>query len=139
DAELADDSAARAESPIRNFLATVGEQPFREQQGIPQPGTMGAFDAGHLGEVVIELVPAEGREVSSQEVVRRWRELTGEVPGAVEMLFSADVMSAGDAINVQLAGRDIEALRSAADELARELATFAGVYDVADSYRGGKR
>src|SRR5690606_581520 len=107
-------------------------------QGIPEPSRMGAYDAPHLGEVVIELVPAEGREVSAKDVVARWRELCGEIPGAVELLFTADVMSAGDAINVQLAGRDLGALRSAADALKGELATFAGVYDVADSQRGGK-
>ncbi len=138
-AELDGQHPEQGESLIRNVLATVGEQPFRQQQGIPEPSRMGAYDAPHLGEVVIELVPAEGREVSAKDVVARWRELCGEIPGAVELLFTADVMSAGDAINVQLAGRDLGALRSAADALKGELATFAGVYDVADSQRGGKR
>ena len=126
-------------SVVKNFLATVGQQPFREQQGIPEPGKLGAYDAPHLGEVVMELRPAEERTVEARDVVQRWRELTGPIPGAVELLFTADVMSAGDAINVQLAGRDVDALRAAADDLKAELASYAGVYDIADSYRGGKR
>lgn len=137
--ELDREQGGAASSVMRSYLATIGEQPFREQQGIPEAGRLGAFDAPHLGEVVIELAPSEEREVSAKDVVSRWRELTGEIPGAVELIFTSDVMSAGDALNVQLAGRDLETLRSAADELKGELGTFAGVFDVSDSHRGGKR
>ena len=95
--------------------------------------------ASHLGEVTIELLPSEERSIGSVELASRWRELTGPIPGAVELLFSSDVMSAGDAINVQFAGPGVESLRRAADELKERLAEFPGTFAITDSFRGGKQ
>ena len=48
------------------------------------------------------------------------------------------VMSFGDDVDVQLAGPDVEQLRAAAAEVKRRLATYAGVYEISDSFRTGK-
>ncbi len=93
----------------------------------------------HLGEVVMALTPATEREIDTLDLVARWRELTGDVPEAVELRFSAASFGAGDALNIQLAGRDIEELRSAARDLRGELSGFEGVFDISDSFRAGKR
>jgi multidrug efflux pump subunit AcrB len=48
-------------------------------------------------------------------------------------------MSPGEPINLQLQGPDIERLRFAAERLKAELATYPGVADITDSFRGGKQ
>ena len=89
----------------------------------------------HLGEVVIELAPAEDRTVSAATVASKWRELTGEIPDAVELTFSGDLFSAGAAVNVQLAGPRIEELRVVADELKRRLSEFPLRHQAGHTYR----
>jgi multidrug efflux pump subunit AcrB len=73
------------------------------------------------------------------EIAERWRELTGEIPDAVQLDFSSSLMSTGDAINIQLTGSDFVELRQVATELKDVLHTYPGVYDIADSFRAGKR
>ena len=124
---------------FRHILASVGEQPYRTEQsqnGGQGPGTV--FAGQHLGEVNIELIPGEEREISSAEIERRWREKTGALPDVVELNFSSSLFSSGEAINIQLTGPALEELRAAADELERELAQYPGVFDIADSFREGK-
>jgi len=69
----------------------------------------------------------------------RWRDLTGPVPSATEVKFTATVMSPGDDVDVQLTGGDIEQLRNAADAVKARLNGYAGVFEISDSFRQGKR
>jgi multidrug efflux pump subunit AcrB len=127
-------------SVFRHTWASVGEQPFRTAQANTGPGGgVMAYSGSHLGEITIELLPAEDRKVTSTEIAQLWRELTGPIPDAVELTYSASIFSAGAPIHVQLTGADIEPLRRAADVLKRRLAHYPGVFDIADSFRAGKR
>jgi multidrug efflux pump subunit AcrB len=119
-------------------MASVGEQPYLAQQQRTMTAGGGIVGA-HYGEVVMELVPAEEREITSAEILQRWRELTGPIPGAVEVNFNAAVMSAGDPIYVQFSGTDIDELKRASEELKSALASYDGVLDISDSFRGGKQ
>ena len=108
------------------------------------PGPMGSGartrGASHLGGSFIELAPADERGIGSSEASNRWRELTGIIPDAVEVDFDAElIMAGGDPIHVQLTGSDIGELRAASDMVKAELAGYAGVYDIADSFRQGKQ
>ena len=69
----------------------------------------------------------------------RWRELTGAVPEATEVKFTATMMSPGDDVDVQLTGGDDEQLRAAADAVKARLGEYAGVFEIADSFREGKQ
>ena len=123
---------------VRHWVTSIGEQPIRNQQ--QSQGRGGGPVGGHLGEIMMELLPTELREdVPTEVLIDRWRELCGPIPGAVELLFSADVMGGGDAIAIQFAGNDVDELRAAADELKPALAGLPGVFDVSDSFRGGKQ
>ncbi len=126
------------ESIVMAFMASVGEQPFLAQQQQGQ-GAAGGIRGAQLGEVVMELVPTEQRDVSTNDLVNRWRELTGDIPGAVDLNFAAAVMSAGAPINFQLSAQSIEDLRLASAELRVAAASYDGVFDVTDSFRGGKQ
>src|SRR3970282_81980 len=93
------------------------------------------FPGAHLGEVNIELTPSEERSLTSSELVSRWRELTGGIPGAVELTFTSDLMGGGKAVDIQLTGANIDELRQVAAELREKLSEYPGVIDIADSFR----
>jgi multidrug efflux pump subunit AcrB len=129
-----------AERVFRHVLAAVGEQPYLKRQfsgGTGSPGLR--FGGAHLGEISIELTPAEARVIRAKEVADRWRDLAGPEPDAIELVFSSARFSAGHAIDIELRGSEVEALRIAADEVKRRLAERPGVYDISDSFRGGKQ
>ncbi|MGC9325592.1 MAG: efflux RND transporter permease subunit [Desulfomonilia bacterium] len=123
---------------IRHVLASVGEQPSRNEARGPVAG-QALFVGSHLGEVNIELVPLEERELSSTQIANRWRERTGPIPDAVELVFTSSLFSAGAPINVQLASSNYQALRMSAEQLKEKIAEYPGVYDVTDSFRQGKQ
>ncbi len=132
-------------SVFRHVLTSVGEQPSRVIQNRHNGGAF-RFSGAHLGEVNIELAPSEerprakdGRLFGSTEIANRWRELTGIIPDAVELSFSASIFAAGAPINVQFSGPDLGHLQQAADKLKMHLSQFSGVYDIADSFRAGKQ
>ena len=123
---------------FRHVRASVGEQPFRVSQS--QNGGGGAtFSSAHLGEVNIELVPSENRNIGSVELAKRWRELTGPIPDAVELTYSSSLFSTGEAINIQFSGPDYAELREVAEKFKTRLADYPGVIDIADSFRPGKQ
>ncbi len=102
----------------------------------------GQFGAprSNLAQVVVELLPTSERgNIASGDVIAEWRELTGTIPDVVELTFSASQVSAGDAISIQLRGRNVDDLAAAAAEIRGELARFDGVADVSDTFRSGKQ
>ena len=123
---------------ILNILATLGDQPMRTKtsQG---PGTLDAsFDGSNLAEVALELAPGEERDVSTEEVVRQWRELTPSIPGVKNVSFLSDLFSAGDAVNIQITSKYMDDLLAARDELKSKLLQYPGVFNVKDNYNIGK-
>lgn len=125
---------------FRHVYAAVGDQPYRLAQS-RNAGSAGSGNSGsHLGEVTIELSPAEERVgVSSDQLALRWREMTGDIPDAVEVAFSASLFSAGSDIDLQITGRNVERLREAAAMVKEHLRSYDGVSEVADSFREGKQ
>jgi len=130
---------ARPRQPnvIQHVLTAIG-------QGLAggQPGGSARFatPVSHRADIAISLLPAAERDdVSSDDVAERWRELTGPVTDAVELTFSASQLTAGDAISIQMRGRDVADLAAAAADVRAELARFDGVSDISDSFRSGKQ
>ena len=123
---------------FRHTFAAIGDQPMAAREGGPMAGMISA-SAAHLGEVTVELLPSQDRALSSEQIVNRWREATGSIPEAVEVGFNASIMAPGDDVDVMLVGSDMDRLRAAADDVKTRLAGYAGVYDITDSFRAGKR
>ena len=120
---------------VRNTLSSVGQKVDRNGPGEP-PGP----GRSNLAEIVIDIIPfAERGNLSAKEIANRWRELVGPIPDAVKLSFDASTFSAGEPIEFRLQGRDIEKLRSAAEELKYELSSYPGIFDVADTFRSGKQ
>ena len=141
--QAADDLRAELDSEypdaiFRHMLASVGGQPTKAIQSRNSGGTQ-TFSAAHLGEVNIALAPAEDRPLGSNEVVRRWREKVGAIPDAISLTYSANLFSFGDPINVQLSSSDYDELVLVSRKLQARLAEYPGVFDIADSFRPGKK
>jgi len=126
------------EGAFRHVLTSVGEQPFRQSQAQGGGRLADNFSASHLGEVTIELSPAEGRTVTSPEIANRWRQKVGEIPDARDLVFTSSLFSTGEAINVQLSSPDLEGLQVVAEEVKARLREYPGVFDLADSFEAGK-
>ena len=136
--EIRTERPADAPEVFRHTFTTIGSQP-RGAQRLVGHGAAGASTGGaHLVEVVTELESAEKRGMSSNEIARRWRELTGPIPGAVSLAFSADLFGGGKAIQIQLSSPSTEDLIAVAARLQGELANYPGMTDISDSFREGK-
>jgi len=121
---------------VQHVMTSIGTHPSTGQRG---PMSRQADSAAHLAEVSVELVSSEQRDLSSTYLVDRWRALTRPIPDVVALDFTSSLFSAGEDINIQFTGRDIETLRSAADDLKEVLGGYAGVFDISDSFRAGKK
>ena len=125
--------------PVRHILTAVGNQPSSNSGGGPPGNNENAASGGHLGEVTLQLTPSEARDLATNAVANMWRETSGSIPGALELRFNSALFTAGDAIDIQLAGDNVAELREAAARLRRKLAEYPGVIDITDSFRSGKQ
>ena len=123
--------------PVLHMLSSIGEHPYRAIQGGPM-GSSAAAQGDYLGEVDLELMPSEQRTVSAEQIANRWRELAGQIPGAVELSIEHDLVGARKAIDLQLSGADLGGVREVSEAVKSRLAEYAGVFDVSDTYRAGK-
>jgi len=135
--EIEDRQESGQPPPIRHVLSSIGDQPSMSRG----PGSMGqsVISGAHRAEVSAELAPSQNRSVSSKEISDRWRELAGDIPDAVLLDFNSTMMSAGEPINIQLTGSDVDELRQVGEEVRAVLHAYPGLYDIADSFRAGKR
>lgn len=126
--------------PVTHILSAVGSQPSSTGGGGPSsaPGTA-AGSGGHLGEVTLQLTPSQSRNIDTRTVADRWRNIAGPVTDAVELKFSTSLFTAGNAIDIQLAGDNVDDLRLVAARLREQLGTYPGVIDITDSFRSGKQ
>jgi multidrug efflux pump subunit AcrB len=130
--------AERSEGPtvFTHVMSSVGMQPLGAGPG-PRAGS--ARSASNIGEIQVDVVGFRERDVSVHELAHRWREKVGDIPGAVELDYKSSLVTAGAPLEVRLAGNDLHALRDAAESLKARLAGYTGVFDISDSFRGGKQ
>ncbi|WP_101759390.1 efflux RND transporter permease subunit [Oceanicoccus sp. KOV_DT_Chl] len=119
-------------SHLRFSLSSIGGS-----TGVGSHGGISTSDA-NMAEIILELVSADNRP-ATPEIANRWRELVGPVPEAVELAFTASEVSVGAPIDIEFRGRNIDQLRAVASELRQALAVYPGVFDISDSFRGGKQ
>ncbi|MEO1369293.1 MAG: efflux RND transporter permease subunit, partial [Acidobacteriota bacterium] len=130
--------AETGEDPFLQGLTSVGSQPFRELQR--RRSTLAFDESGsHIGEVNLELVDPEARSISAAQLLDRWRHESPDLPGALDVEFTSELLSAGKAVDVQLASHDFETLHRAAGRVRDYLGSQPGVVNIADSAQSGKR
>ncbi|MCM8527277.1 MAG: efflux RND transporter permease subunit, partial [Lentisphaeraceae bacterium] len=105
-------------------------------------GTGGNSRSGesHEGQILMQLIPPEFRtmEISARKVTSEWRSYIGELPGEAKLSLRSEIMHGRNPIDIRLKGPDFEQLDKAADEVKEFLRGYAGVFDIGDSFEGGK-
>ncbi|MCX7554355.1 efflux RND transporter permease subunit [Marinicella sp. S1101] len=97
------------------------------------------IDSQVSGKVIVELVKEENTVIDGKEMLKRWTEYIGEIPGATHIgTMSLTGPGQGPDVSLKLVGSDTEELRLAADILANKLADYEGVSDVRNSIEAGK-
>jgi len=100
-------------------------------------------DAGevgpHVATVSIDLLSAEIRTATIDDIVHRWRHLTGNVPDAIALSFKKPNYSPGGApIEIRLKSSNLDDLKQASTRLIHWLYRYRGVSDLYDDLRPGK-
>lgn len=116
------------EDVITDLFSTVGTM-ANSRMGI----------ASNTGRVMLEMIPPELREnkVSSMQIAREWRQMVGDLPGVKQLTISSHIHGAGAAIDIVLYGDDFEVLSEISGKIKAQLASYSGLYDIADNYETG--
>ena len=117
-----------------HILATAGTQPF-----LTGFGAESVPIGSHIGEVTVQLSAAADRDISADEFITEWRKEIGVIAGVVELNFRQETGAGGNAIDIEISGRDLEMLEKAANHITTELAGYSGVKDISTNNRKGKR
>jgi multidrug efflux pump subunit AcrB len=90
------------------------------------------------GEIITELVKENDDVITGPEVLRRWRERVGTIPGVKTLGFEgATGPGGGAAISLQLIGTNIDQVGRAASDLEQRIRQYEGVFDVRNAYESG--
>ncbi len=82
--------------------------------------------------IEVRLREASSRNFSASDFEKVWREKVGEVPGAQKLTFTADLVSPGAPIQLEVSTRLDSDTKPAVAEIVRELKSLPGVYDIRD-------
>jgi len=94
----------------------------------------------HLGELIVELLPAEQRRADCKQIMAAWSQQIGSVQGASALTLDRVQQGPTDKpLELRLLGDDLDALSMAADDVAAALGGYAGVSGVEHDLRPGKR
>ncbi len=115
------------ETIIRDILSTTGSAGFGRT-------------ADYYGQVIIETIPSDKRlvDVSTKDMIKEWRKIIGEIPGAESLTFRAELIRPGDPIDIQFSGHSLKTLSEIGEKVKDRLAEYPTVFDIADSLSDGK-
>jgi multidrug efflux pump subunit AcrB len=117
-----------AQELVKNVTIIFGQNPDANESG------------PHVARLVADLLSAEVRTTSIDEFTHAWRKEVGELPDTIALKFTEPAVGpAGRAIEVRLRGPDLEHLKAASNELQNWFNSYAGVVDISDDLRPGKR
>lgn len=93
----------------------------------------------HIATISADLIRAENRNGSIDQMLLDWRALTGEVSDVISLSFTDKERGvAGKAIDIRLQGENLKLLKEASLALQAYLRGFKGVVEVYDDIRPGK-
>jgi len=125
---------------VEGVLLEINQKYVDENpDALPIIQNIGVFTRGDTGAIMFVEIPfTEDRPYEMKEVTEMWRDKVGEIPGMKELKFrAAGHIGGGSPLSFKLSGSNYEALESAADELAKELATYEGLFDITNSATSG--
>jgi len=93
----------------------------------------------HLATISVDLLTAEQRTGSLDEIIGMWRKEVGDIPDVQSLTFKEPVIGPGGlALEIRLYGSQFEQLKQASLELQSWLSNYQGVLDLSDNLRPGK-
>ena len=100
-----------------------------------------SFESGpHVARIVVDLLSAEIRNTSIDDFRDAWRQRVGDLADVISLSFAEPTIGPGGrAIEVRLKGNDLDQLKLASYDLQNWFSQFAGVQDLNDDLRPGKR
>jgi multidrug efflux pump subunit AcrB len=125
---------------VEGALLELNDKYVRENpDSLPVIQNIGVFTRGDTGaRMFVEIPFTSDRPFEMTEVTQMWRDRVGEIPGMKELKFqAAGHIGGGAPLSFKLNGANYEALESAAAELADELATYEGLFDITNSAVAG--
>jgi HAE1 family hydrophobic/amphiphilic exporter-1 len=113
---------------IRNATIIMGENPDAFEQG------------PHVARVVIDVLSAEVRATRLDLIKNAWREETGAIADVISIAYTEPATGPGGrAIDVRFTAQSLDSAKLAARDFQAWLSGFAGVMNIADDLRPGKR
>lgn len=99
-----------------------------------------AFESGpHVATLSVDILTAEQRNTTLDQLRDLWREEVGDVSGVLAMQFKEPALGPqGRPLFIRLYGDDLDQLSLAARELREWMSAYNGVVDVLDDLRPGK-
>jgi multidrug efflux pump subunit AcrB len=105
------------------------------------PAAGDRLNGSHVAQVQVEIHEATQRNVTSAEIIKRWRDKAGDFPGAERISFeTANMGPGGKALEFKILApaQDVKALEEAIEASKKALSSFAGVSDIRDDSSPGK-
>jgi HAE1 family hydrophobic/amphiphilic exporter-1 len=102
----------------------------------------GAGDAfqSSAGQMIMELLPSEERERSSDDILLQLRESARDITGVNALSFGAvHGGPGGNAIQIEISSPRVDDLVVVAGRIKDRLREFVGVYDIEDDFDAGQR
>ncbi len=130
------EKAGGINGPVKLTFLQVG---YSSGDGGPNQAATGTGSS--VGQVTCELHDATMRNITSQEVINRWRTKAGDFPGAERVTYNAANMGpGGKALEFKVLAPTVAQpqLEAAVEACKAMLATFEGVDDIRDDNVPGK-
>ncbi len=127
------ENGARSQPQVHHISTLSGVQMETE-------GTSGGF-ASNLGQLFIELTPAETRTLNASEVIDNIRSSVGDIAKLASSI-GYEMMSgapSGSDITIVLHAESERALIDASEQIKRELRKYTAVHDITDNASAGQR
>jgi HAE1 family hydrophobic/amphiphilic exporter-1 len=117
-----------AQDLVRNITIIYGQNPD-------------AYESGpHVARIIVDLLKAEIRNTDMDQFRDAWRDEVGGLTDVISLKFTEpSVGPGGRAIEVRLRGLDLHRLKSVSQEMLDWFNGYAGVTDISDDLRPGKR
>ena len=126
----------------KNFPEVSNVQSFVARQvDVAGEGAVGSSDQSHLGQLIIELVPADKRDKSSMQLLSEFRAFCmTELRGLNSVKWQEmNGGPGGNDLEIRVTGKNFDDLALATKEVKETLVKYAGVFDLDDNRDLGKR
>lgn len=143
--EITRQAVARIEEALmkmdRDFQKRTGKPLVLSRYAIAGSHTgVEGFAGSHLGEVNVEMLAGQEREWHYQDIVALWEKEVGPIVGAISNTYQGiQGGPGGKDIEIWLLGDELEDLLLVSSEIERSLQETAGVAEVENDFRPGKR